>query len=283
VVIAEHVTARPAPPLRTLVRGYTGYRQEGFAPGLHRGLPGAGLTLVIPIGAPLSMAWPGAPAEDYDSVLGGLHAGPVHIHHDGTQFGVQLDLEPLGARLLLGVPASALTSVCVPADEVLGSAGHELVGRLQPDAAPDWPERFAAIDAVLLAAVARHDRADPPAVAAEVTWAWRRLRATGGAVAVTDLADEVGWSRRHLAERFRTEVGLPPKVFARVLRFEHARHQLQRPGAPGLATVAAENGYYDQAHLTREFNELAGCSPTRWLADEELPSVQDAEPVEGAA
>jgi AraC-like DNA-binding protein len=275
VVIAEHVTARPAPPLRSLVRSYTGYRYEGFAAGVHRGLPGAGLTLVLPIAAPLSLAWPGAAAAEYDSVVGGLHAGPVHIHHDGTQFGLQLDLEPLGARLLFGLPASALTGACVPLDELLGSAGRELAERVQPDVAPDWAARVAAVDAALTAAVAGHERDERPAVAGEVTWACRQLRATGGAVGVAELAAEVGWSRRHLSERFRSEVGLPPKAYARVLRFERARRQLQRPGGPGLATVAAETGYYDQAHLTREFNELAGCSPTRWQAEEELPSVQD--------
>jgi AraC-like DNA-binding protein len=275
VVIAEAVTARPIPPLRPLVRGYIGYRQEGFAPGVHRGLPGSGITLVIPIGAPLSLAWPGAPSDDYDSVVGGLHAGPVHIHHDGTQFGVQLDLEPLGARLLFGMPAAALTSVCVPCGEVLGPAGRELVDRLQPDEAADWPARFAALDAGLLAIVTGHERDERPPVAPEVTWAWRRLRATNGGLAVADLAEEVGWSRRHLSERFRVEVGLPPKVVARVLRFEQARGRLRRPGAPDLATIAAEAGYYDQAHLTRDFNELAGCSPSRWLIDEQLPFVQD--------
>ena len=68
--------------------------------------------------------------------------------------------------------------------------------------------------------------------------------------------------------------GLPPKVLARVLRFERARRLLQRPDRPALADVAAVCGFYDQAHLNRDWRELAGCSPTTWLA-EELPSVQD--------
>jgi AraC-like DNA-binding protein len=109
----------------------------------------------------------------------------------------------------------------------------------------------------------------------EVRWASRRLVASGGQVTVAKLAADVGWSRRRLAERFRQEVGLPPKLFARVLRFERARLRLREPDRPALAEVAAESGYYDQAHLNRDFAELAGCSPTRWLADEAFPSVQD--------
>ena len=179
------------------------------------------------------------------------------------------------------MPSSEITSQCVPLGDLLGAAGRELIERLQPDEAPDWAARIAAIDDALLRAIRRHDN-ERHAVADEVVQAWRRIQGSAGAVGVGELADEVGWSRRHLTERFRAEVGLAPKAYARVVRFEHARRLLQVADRPGLATVAAEAGYYDQAHLTREFQELAGCSPTRWLADEELPSVQDTPEASGA-
>lgn len=93
------------------------------------------------------------------------------------------------------------------------------------------------------------------------------------------LAQEVGGSRRHLGERFRREFGLTPKVAGRVMRFESTRRLLGTPGRPGLADVAARCGYADQAHLTREWRELAGCTPSTWLT-EELPSIQDDEHTE---
>jgi transcriptional regulator GlxA family with amidase domain len=107
----------------------------------------------------------------------------------------------------------------------------------------------------------------------EVSWAWRRLAESGGLLPVTELAAEVGWSRRHLGERFRDELGLSPKVAGRVIRFGRARRLLGRPRRPGLAEVAVACGYYDQAHLTRDFHEFAGCTPGVWM-EEELPSVQ---------
>ena len=87
--------------------------------------------------------------------------------------------------------------------------------------------------------------------------------------------------RRHLGARFRDEFGLSPKTAARVIRFDRARRLLQRRvaagGAPALAELAAGGGFFDQAHLAREFRELAGCAPSRWLA-EEFRNVQAAVP-----
>jgi AraC-like DNA-binding protein len=135
-------------------------------------------------------------------------------------------------------------------------------------AAPHWPGRFAAVDAALLA-LARRGAAE---VHPDVTHAFGRLLTTGGNLPVRVLADEVGWSARHLTDRFRVETGLGIKEAARVVRFDRARRRLTP--RTRLADLAAEAGYYDQAHLNREFRALAGCSPSRWLADE-FAFVQD--------
>ena len=92
---------------------------------------------------------------------------------------------------------------------------------------------------------------------------------------VADLANEVGWSRRHFAQKFRLSYGLSPKVMARVLRFERAQQLLRLPTRPSLSSVAHVCGYADQAHMARDWNEFAGSSPTDWMTDEMLPFVQD--------
>src|SRR5262249_3970784 len=115
---------------------------------------------------------------------------------------------------------------------------------------------------------------EPVEPAPQVAWAWRRLLAAQGTLPIESLARELGWSRRHLAERFRREIGLAPKVAARVLRWEHACAMLARPGRRSrLADVAADCGYADQSHLTREWVALSGLTPRAWLADE-LPFLQ---------
>ena len=83
---------------------------------------------------------------------------------------------------------------------------------------------------------------------------------------ISGLVDQLGVSRRHLAALFRREVGLTPKAAARVLRFEHTLAAFDDPRAHSLADVAVGCGYYDQAHLNREFRTFAGCTPTEYLA-----------------
>ena len=274
-LVNEQAWRDPAPGLRGLIDSYIGFRQAGVEPARHRGLPSPALTLIFTLDDPIVLAAhpdPAQPPGIYETVVGGLHTAPAIITHEGRQSGIQLGLSPLGARALLGVPASELAELDVPADEVLGPLSSQIQDRLRT--APSWPERFAVLDEVLLEHVLQAGASGDVSVAvsAEVSYAWRRLMRTGGAVSVRDLAAETGWSDRHLRARFRAEIGLAPKAAARVIRFDCARRVLQRREAAGealcLADLAASCGYFDQAHLDREFALLAGCSPTRWLAEE---------------
>ncbi|WP_067178651.1 helix-turn-helix domain-containing protein [Microtetraspora niveoalba] len=295
-VTAEFVTKRPAPPLRRFVTAYIGYREAGGPPGRHRGLPSPYLTMILTLDDPLVVAVhpdPHTPPGTYDTLVGGLHTAPAVITHDGRQSGVQLALTPLGARALLGLPAGELADADLDGAEVLGSAADELRERLLE--AAGWPARFGALDTALTSLLGSASGTGPAsagspggrrplgggpgtrrgaeaAMPAEVAWAWRRLLDTRGGVGVSDLAREIGWSTRYLGRRFREEIGLGPKEAARVVRFDRARRTLRRladeGAAPTLAALAADCGYYDQAHLAREFGALAGCPPSRWLAEE---------------
>ena len=103
-----------------------------------------------------------------------------------------------------------------------------------------------------------------------LAWAWRRLSDSRGGVEIGALAGELGCSRKHLIARFREQVGLPPKTIARILRFREGALDLQNGGGDRLAEVAQDCGYYDQAHLNRDFREFAGLTPTEFL-DRRLP------------
>ncbi|HEX3752430.1 MAG TPA: helix-turn-helix domain-containing protein [Streptosporangiaceae bacterium] len=300
---AEQARHRPPEALRPLVAWYSGYRETGAPPARHRGLPSPWLTLIVTLDDPLVISEhpdPHQPASQHQVLVGGLHTAPALVTHDGRQSGIQLGLTPLGARALLGVPAGELATLDLEGDQVLGRFAAELQDRVR--SAGTWTGRFAALDALLAAraGLTRPELAPPGPegrpvplprltgpmdgrglIAPEVTYAWRTLLARRGAVSVADLAEETGWSSRHLDNRFRSEIGLTPKAAARVIRFDRARRMLMRRardgGPPALADLAAAGGYYDQAHLAREFRGLAGCPPSRWLA-EEFRNVQGPDP-----
>lgn len=269
---AHGIGARPAPALRRYVDSYVGFDLRGLPAGVHCGPPSRVLTAVISLSDPLEMAAgvdDGSPVTRFGSVAGGLMCRSVAIHHDGRQQGVKVSLTPLGARTIYGMPAAELAHRLVPLDELLGALGVELVDRLR--AATTCAARFTALDELLLRAVGRGAGGDRVRrVHPEVAEAWRRLVAARGCVQVGAVAAELGWSRRHLAERFRGEVGLSPKTFARVLRFEHA-HELAAAQDPlPWADVATISGYADQAHLVRDWREFTGRSPTAWRRGEVL-------------
>lgn len=282
----ESVAHRPHPALRRYVAAATGYAHEGLPPGEHLGLPSPWLTLVLTLDEPLVMAAHPDPAQSpgrYDALVGGLHVRPARIAHPGRQAGIQLALTPAGARALLGVPAGALASVDVALDELLGPAADELLGRVR--AARDWAARFAALEAVLLRRLGAGGDVLDGRVPDGVAEAWRLTTASQGRLRVADVARRVGWSPRHLEQRFRAETGLGPKEAARVTRFDRARRALAGRAATGgpldLAGLAAAGGFADQAHLTREWRAFSGLPPTRWLAAE-FGFVQDTRVLDAA-
>jgi AraC-like DNA-binding protein len=276
----EHHTRVAVPALRAYVAALTGYAYLGEPPTLHRGLPSQYLTIVISLDEPVGVAWPGEPVDKFHTLVGGLHSTAVRIGDSPNTSGIQLALTPEGSRALLGVPPGELGSLVVNLDDVLGRPAREVTDELRSQ--PGWNRRFDIVEHLLLQAARTKSSKVAGEARPELGWAWQRLCQTTGAIGVQELAAEVGWSRRHLTERFRAEYGLPPKVAARVLRFEQAVAELKRRPRTRLADLAADVGYADQAHLTREWHSIAGCSPRQWMA-EELPFVQDqaaADPAE---
>jgi AraC-like DNA-binding protein len=269
--VAEQRIGRPSALVCDYVDGYSGYDMRGFPPGQHMGLPSRHLTLVVQFDAPITLSrFPDGSSQPqrFDSLIGGFHTTPAVIEHDGNQRGVQLHITAAGARALFGLPARELVETVVPLDAVWGRTATELVERIGE--ADSWDARFAAIDRVLARAAAGRAEA-PSGIRPETAEALRRLITAAGDVDITSVANDVGWSRRHLSEQFGAEYGVTPKEMARVLRFERSKRMFVCGERATLAEIAAECGYADQAHMAREWRALAGAAPTQWLADEQLP------------
>jgi transcriptional regulator GlxA family with amidase domain len=219
---------------------------------------------MIGLGSPFQIVGSGS----FTSFVAGLHERAVLVESTGIVAGIHLFLEPLATRAILGCPASVIANGVVSLADVIGTRTNaELHERLHE--ARTWKQCFGVLDSVLQRRIMAH------APTREVAFAWRQLTACHGSAKVGGLATAIGWSRRHLTQCFRDEVGITPKTVARTARFEHAC-SLLRHEPRDLAGVAITAGYHDQAHMTHEWQTIAGCTPKAWIT-QELPFLQDYE------
>ena len=253
----ELATRPPMPALAPHVRSLAGWHEIADGPVRRAETPGGRIVLVISLGPTLDVD-----GRRFSSFVAGLHDQPALTEHAGEGHGVQAYLTPLGARRLLGMPMGELTRDVVELEDLLGPAAAELAERLAD--APTWAERFTLLERAIAQRVL-----EAPPIAPELAWTWERLLRSDGAVPIGALADETGWSRRHLANRFRQEIGMTPKAVARILRFERALGRLR--AGDELVDLALDSGYYDQAHFNRDFKQFAGLTPTEYR----VTSVQE--------
>jgi AraC-like DNA-binding protein len=259
----------PAPALRAFISHYAGFRAEGLEPGTHAGLPSRYAHLIISFAEPIELlrAPGGQQPGRFTALVGGLHDGPALVRQASHIHLVHVFLTPRGVRAVLGVPNTELASRVIELSDLWGARGTQLVERLANS--NSWDARVAHLDAAFSRAL------QPHRLSAPTVWAWRQLTSQSGRIPVSSLAREIGWSRAHFTDRFQSDFGLGPKTAARIFRFEHACRAL-KAHPRHIAAVAQSCGYYDQAHMTREWQSLAGSSPRQWIA-QELPFLQDYE------
>jgi len=168
---------------------------------------------------------------------------------------------PGGAAAFLDGGLQELTGHVVALETLWGAEGRRWVERIGE--ARDPKERRRRIEAMLLERL-RHRAVDPIAHAAA-----RSLVAARGRLRVAALASEAGIGMRQLERRFLRGVGLPPRLLGRILRFQHLFRLAPDAATPATwADRALDAGYYDQAHLLRDFREFAGSTPPRFLAEQ---------------
>lgn len=256
---AELFEAAVAPELRGTVDRIIGYRELSGLATTHRDAASLQVPLVISFADPFRIGLRDDPTENdtHSSFASGLFAGPVIIESSGASSCLQIDFTPAGARRFFGLPMSELAGRMIGLEDLLSAGGTRLRERLGN--LPDWPSRARIAQEFVVERI----RLAKPA-SAEIEWTIREIASRRGRSRIDSLASGLGWSRKHLADRFADEIGLGPKAVARIVRMRSAM-QVARTGASGWADVAADCGFADQAHLVREFRELAGETPSSWL------------------
>lgn len=200
---------------------------------------------------------------------GGVHAigtrlsvlrKPVEVVPPQT---VVVRFKPGGAYPFFGMPMSELTNRVVSIDALWGADGARLRQRLGDAASAT--ERMHVMEAALAERLRRGDVFEP-AGAYLVRRAVRLLTEADELPRVEELARELGISARHLRRAFEDVVGVGPKEFARVVRFQRAVRASERAAAPDWGAIASATGYYDQSHLITEFKALTGLTPRALLS-----------------
>jgi AraC-like DNA-binding protein len=190
----------------------------------------------------------------------GMMTRSIHVPLSSPVRTVAVRFLPGAAGLFLGVPLHELTDLDVAVTEFhsLGEA-ERLSDRLWQDDIGDLA-RLGLIEQYLLS---RLQYLAAPAGLALVRTALAALDRSGGALRIESLVAQLGISRQHLAAQFKSQVGLSPKLYARIQRFRRAAEALRqpRPGAVDWAQLALECGYFDQSHLIHDFQEFAGSAP----------------------
>jgi AraC-like DNA-binding protein len=173
----------------------------------------------------------------------------------GASAGVAL--RPGRAAAILGIPMTELTDRHITLDALWGSRGRALHEQLM--AANDAHEVFRVLEQALTARLTR-----PLLIHPAVAHALAPRANSWPSTRVSDIQREAGCSPKHFIAQFRAAVGLTPKHYYRVKRFKAVLERLAGSNAVNLADVAASAGYSDQSHLTREFRDFAGITPTQY-------------------
>jgi AraC-like DNA-binding protein len=259
----SYVSYRPGPPLNEFVE-YLWLIDGGQAPRLEKILPSGTIELVVNLKHnEIHIHDPEQP-ERYQMLSGAVFSGTYsrsficNAQQHEAIMGVHFNAG--GAAPFLGVDANELTNAHVNLFDLWGRFGLELREHLCTATTPH--ERFSIMDTALTSRLYKHTRYQ---VQTEI--ALRMIATVVKKPSVREVAQELGLSQRRFIQIFNSFVGLTPKVFCRILRFQQARVLAETAG-PNWAELAAACGYFDQSHLIKDFREFSGSTPRIYSAQQ---------------
>jgi AraC-like DNA-binding protein len=250
---------RPAPPLEPFVRCYVQLNVRLSGRPLVQPIPARSAPILeFTLGEPGDVLCAGQthPRSAYPvNVVGVQTYRRVQLSMRGHVDGFVVVFQPGGLSALLSVPSESLTNQDFDGRAVFGRWVDDLRNRL--GASSSFAERVRHADHQLL------QHCPSPSRFGDVATAARALRTRSGNLRISDLVQQSGLSARQFERRFVAHIGMAPKLYARVVRFEAALKRKKQ--VPGLrwTDVAHELGYYDHMHMVHDFERLAGASPSR--------------------
>jgi AraC-like DNA-binding protein len=192
-------------------------------------------------------------------VLSGARSDCFVIETDQQERVAGIQFLPGGAFPFLRMPSSETEGIIIDLDDLWRGRAAELLERLL--AAPSVESMFLILERCLMAQLVRPLELHPA-----VRYGIERFQQPGSAERVSDVIECVGLSSRRFIELFHAEVGLTPKAFSRVRRFQNVLQTIRQRRETNWADIALDCGYYDQAHFIHDFRSFSGFTPNEYMA-----------------
>lgn len=252
----------PSGPLGDYVALFWYFEGSVTEPRFERLLPTGTVELVIDLNEERVRVYDGDDTARFDTYRGplvcGVHSDYFVIDAVPNERIAGIHFKPGGAWPFLGVPVDETHNSHLELSAVWGSAADDLREQLLAARSPG--EMFALMERALIAASAGRLDGHPA-----VRYALRRFAAGPGMESIGQVTDAVGYSDRRFIELFRRQVGLTPKLFCRVLRFQQVLQRIAHGACFEWAEVALACGYYDQSHFIRDFRAFSGLNPSAYM------------------
>jgi AraC-like DNA-binding protein len=205
------------------------------------------------------------------SIVGSSAYRPFNLHLSGGVESFAIFFQPLAFWQLFRLPTSSLVNQDFDGYAVLGAEGHRLWNRMAE--AATFAERVKVAEAYLLRKALNAERNT------SIMNAALSMFRANGAVRLNDVASQLSLGLRQFERNFLSEIGLSPKLFSRIARFQTALEtRIRRQDIP-WANLANELGYHDQMHMIKDFQKLSGLTPESLLSrigDLRPPALIDA-------
>lgn len=190
--------------------------------------------------------------------LYGQATRPATLSLNGTFCTIGVVFFPHALKAVFGINAGEITDSCLNVDllsEQPGSALSEQLANI-----PSIEDQLQQLSAFLLLLIRRHERHTDEAM----RYALSSILQSKGRISLPDLRDQLQLTERSFERRFKQHVGIPPKLFSRITRFQASLQELRHNRYSKLSDIAFENEYADQSHFIRTFREFAGLSPFQY-------------------
>lgn len=253
-----HIPGEPLSKFVKFMWYQSGYRPSGRA---EQVLPGGGPQAIINLdGIPFRHFSPDL-KTDYtfdDFILTGVHTKPVFLDSSTRISTIGIALKEGAIPTLFNIPATEFHNQVIPLKDLPFSNISKIREMLHKHSKPENKLRL--LEAYLKARLFSGSFAQNPVA----DFAVKQIRDHKGNISISDILNKTGYSHRWFTKLFRENVGISPKLFARLIRFQYAINLLQANKTPHLAGIAFQGGYYDQSHLNHDFKEFSGISPMEY-------------------